>query len=173
MRYGIMVVGPQLPTAEAQLAFLAPRSDVVVEEPAMTPEARRRLSRLIARLKQGDVLVVCGLGVFGQTTGGLIQALRDVFSKGAGVVMAAQSDQEIRFAPDAGLLAFIDAVADHEACRTPPRPARRRGEVGRPAHLTAYQIDYARKLHAEGASLRAIGLLFQVTPDDVGQILSP
>jgi hypothetical protein len=173
MRYGIMVVGPQLPTADVQRTFLAPRCDVIVEELAMTPEARRRLGRLIARLKRGDELVVSGLGVFGQTTAGLMQTLRDVLSRGAGVVVVGSSEEETRFAPDAGLLAFINAVADHETYQTPASLPRRRGDVGRRVHLTAYQIEYARKLHAEGASARAIGLLFQVTPDDVSQILAP
>lgn len=173
MRYGIIVEGPQSPSAEVQRTLLAQHGcDVVVEEPAMTPDARRRLMRLIARLKRGDELVVHGLEVFGQTTGGLVHLLREVFRRGAAVVLAREAEQKVRFGPEAGLSAFVEALADHETGQTlPTRLRRRRGEAGRRVQLTAHQVEYARKLHAEGASPRAIGLLFQVAPDDLWQIL--
>ena len=173
MRYGIIVEGPQSPSAEVQRLRLAQHAcDVVVEEPAMTPDARRRLLRLIARLKPGDELAVHGLEVFRQTTGAVVHLLREVFRKGAGVVVAREAEEPMRFEPQPDLLALVDALADHEAGQTlPPVPRRRRGEAGRRMQLTAHQIDYARKLHAEGASPRAIGLLFQVAPDDIWQIL--
>lgn len=173
MRYGIIVEGPQSPSAEVQRLRLAQHAcDVVVEEPAMTPDARRRLLRLIARLKPRDELAVHGLEVFGQTTGAIIHLLREVFRKGAGVIVAREAEEPMRFEPQPGLLALVDALADHEASQTlPPVPRRRRGEAGRRMQLTAHQIEYARKLHAEGASPRAIGLLFQVAPDDIWRIL--
>ncbi|MFZ3008520.1 MAG: recombinase family protein [Phenylobacterium sp.] len=173
MRYGITVEGPHPPSAEVQRMLLESHGcDVVVEEPAMTPDARRRLLRLVARLKRGDELVVHGLEVLGQTTGALVHLLREVFRAGAAVVVAREAEQKVRFVPDANLTALIDALADHEAGQAlPTRLRRRRGEAGRRMQLTAHQIEYARKLHAEGASPRAIGLLFQVAPDDLWQIL--
>lgn len=173
MRYGIIVEGPQSPSAEVQRLRLAQHAcDVVVEEPAMTPDARRRLSRLIARLKPRDELVVHGLEVLGQTTGAAVHLLREVFRKHAVVVVAREAEAPMRFEPQPGLVDLVDALADHEARQAlPPVPRRRRGEAGRRMQLTAHQIDYARKLHAEGASPRAIGLLFQVAPDDISRIL--
>lgn len=173
MRYGIIVEGPHPPSAEVQRGLLAPHGcDVIVEERAMTPDARRRLMRLISRLKRSDELVVHGLEAFGQTTGGLVQLLREVFRRGAAVVVVREAKQRVRFEPEASLSALVNALADHEAGQALPTGLRRRrGEVGRRIQLTAHQIEYIRKLHAEGASPRAIGLLFQVTPDDVWRIL--
>ncbi|MBP8247267.1 MAG: recombinase family protein [Phenylobacterium sp.] len=174
MRYGIIVEGPRAPSAETQRALMATLAcDVVVTESAMTADARRRLGRLIGRLKQGDELAVHGLEAFGQTTGELSLMLREIFRSGAAVAILGEPGKATTLGPQATAGDLVNALAEHESGLTVARAPlrRRRGEVGGRLRLTAHQIDYVRKLHAEGTSPRAIGLLFQVTPDDVWQIV--
>lgn len=174
MRYGIIVEGPRAPSAEVQRALMATQAcDVIVAESAMTAEARRRIGRLIGRLKQGDELAVHGLEAFGQTTGELVLMLREIFRSGASVAILGESGEATKLGAEATPGDLVNALAEHELSSTVTRAPlrRRRGGVGGPLRLTAHQIDYVRKLHAEGTSPRAIGLLFQVTPDDVWQIV--
>lgn len=174
MRLGIILEGRRLPPAEVQRGLLTERAcDVIAHEARMTPDARRRISRLIHGLRRGDELAVAGLDVFDRTTGDLVVLLRNLFQVGVTLRLVASDEDDAVLPPDDSALTIASALAEHEARRAMSEKAvrRRRGESGRRLGLTNHQIEYARKLYAEGASPRSIGLIFQATPDEVWQIV--
>lgn len=174
MRLGVILEGPHMPPPDVQRALLTARAcSVIAQEERMTPDVRRRLHRLLLTLKRGDEVVVQSLDVFDKTTGELAVLLRNLFEIGVGVRVVAAEDEETLLAPEDPIVALVSLLAEHETRRPVGEKAyrRRRGAAGRRLELTNYQVDYARKLYAEGASPRAIGLLFQATPDEVWQIV--
>ena len=174
MRLGIILDGPKPSAADDQRALLAARDcHVIAHEARMTPQVRRRLDRLIHNLRRGDELVVVSLEVLEKTTGEIIQLLRNLFQVGVSVRLARSEGSDTVLTPDEGTIALVSMLAEHERRRSTGEQAyrRRRGEVGRKLELTNHQIAYARKLYADGASPRAIGLIFQATPDQVWQLI--
>lgn len=174
MRLGIVLDGSRPAAASEQRDLLAARDcEVIAHESRMTPQVRRRLDRLIRNLHRGDELVLADLAALERTTGELAQLLRNLFQVGVAVRLARAEGDDVLLAPDDSSVALVLALSEHEGRRTPVERAyrRRRSEVGRPLELTKHQIEYARKLYADGASPRSIGLIFQATPDQIWQLI--
>jgi hypothetical protein len=174
MRYGIIRDASFLPAATDQRAILqALGCDLIIQERGADPDAAQRIDRLLATAKAGDDVVVQSLMVLLRSTGELVQALRDILARGARILIAGGAHDVVAIEPDPPLLELLELLADHES-RRPAGPALRpRGRIGGGSRnpLSPYQIDYARKLHGDGASLRAIGLLFQLSPQDVLRLI--
>lgn len=171
MRYGIVRDAPRLAPAAAQRRLLeASGCDIVLEEHEPSNESQHRLFKLLRALKAPDEVIVASLDVFQKPTGELAQLMRDFLNLGV----------ELRIVGDLGqpealsrldVTALLGLLAEHEARRplraqptaAAPRPQRR--------GLTRHQIDYARKLYKDGTSLRQIGLLFRVSPNEVMDLI--
>jgi hypothetical protein len=148
--------------------------DVIIHERSSGVEGARRVTRLLFGLKSGDEIAVQSLGAFLSTTGELARILRDLLEVGAAVIIAAEPGRQLRLAPSDGAVEVLAALAEHEAQRPTPQLLRGSGRIGGGSRnpLSPYQIDYARKLHAQGASLRSIGQLFQISPEEVWRVIA-
>lgn len=169
MRYGIVREGPRLPPEAVQRRLLEAEScDVILQEGEASHESQHRLFRLLRALKKGDEVVVYSLDCFQCPTGHLATLLRDFLSTGVVVQVVGEPARKTNLARTTAVQ-LLSLLAEHEA-RWPGRdqPAsidrRRKG-------LTRHQIDYAKKLYRDGASLRQIGLLFQVSPNQAMDIV--
>ncbi|MDD3836851.1 MAG: recombinase family protein [Phenylobacterium sp.] len=174
MRYGIVRGVAPLPSAAAQRERLqAEGCDVIVEEGEPSQESERRLNKLLFGIKRGDEVLVCSLASFMRSTGELVQLLRDLLEIGATVRILDGETDGHALRPSEQATEVLTLLAEHEI-RRPSRPGPRTpGRIGGGSRnkLSKYQTDYARKLHAEGQSLRAIGLLFQISPDEVWDLI--
>jgi DNA invertase Pin-like site-specific DNA recombinase len=174
MRYGIVREADSLPPPASQKLILkAHGCDALIEEEGAGALTGRRLEELISGLRPGDELLLPSLDIFLMTTAEVALALQDLLDaklivKVANGALAAtlvrQGDAS------AGLVAML---ADHERRRptTIVQDSRPRSAGGSRKPLSRYQIEYARKLYAKGEPLRAIGLLFQVAPTEVAELL--
>jgi len=174
MRYGLIRDASFLPPpAEQRVLLESLGCDVVIQERGAAQEAALRIDRLLGGLKDGDELVVQSLVVFLKTTGEVAQTVRALLSQGARITVAASETEITTIEPAPAVIAALDMLADHESRRPSPRAVRSRGRIGGGSRnpLSPYQVDYARRLHGEGASLRAIGLLFQLSPEDVLRLI--
>lgn len=173
MRYGIVREASSLPPPAVQRRLLeAAACDVILQEGHPTPEAQRRLARLLFGLKPGDEVLVHSLDVFQRTTGELAQLIRNFLEVGVTLqIVGETSDGEV-LKPSENVLKVLSLLADHEVRRPSRAPAGGSSlKSGSRNPLSKYQLDYARKLHREGASLRSIGLLFQVSPSEIWEAL--
>lgn len=148
--------------------------DVVLQEREATGEAVRRVDRLLFGVKPGDEVVVQSLMVFLKTTGEVVQTLRNLLDLDASVIVASSLEDQFRMEPQAPVIAALNLLAEHESRRPIQTLAKPAGRIGGGSRkpLSPYQVKYARKLHAEGESLRAIGLLFQISPQDVWELVA-
>jgi hypothetical protein len=170
-----MLEGPNLPRPEIQKSILeAHGCEVISHEARMTPDARRRLAKLLFRMKRGDELVLHSLEVLDMSTGELAHRLRDMFEVGVTLRIAADAERAQVFAPEEPMVSLVSALAEHENRRPQSEKAyrRRRSSAGRDLALTNYQIEYARKMYTEGVSPRVIGLLFQASPDEIWHLVA-
>ncbi len=170
MRYAIIRGGEGLPARDVQLQSLARTPyDVAFEERAVTPNGQRWLLRHLQRLQRGDEVVLWGLDVLRLTTAELVTLLLRFFQSGV-VVRLTQGATTETLDPADGLRA-LSLLAQHEARRPSRAPAARRTRrSGRP--LSPYQIKYAHQMLRSGASRRAVGLLFQLSPDELSEHLA-
>jgi DNA invertase Pin-like site-specific DNA recombinase len=174
LRYGIVrdVAGLLPPTQQRRLLEAA-ECDVILEEGPATPESQRRLGRLLLGLRVGDEVLVQCLDVFQRTTGELAQLIQTFLELGVSLRIVS-APYQIQAVPSADNVRRVMALlAEHEArrpSRSPPGFASSRN-AGSRRPLSTYQVEYARKLHREGASLRSISLLFQVSPNEVWEAI--
>lgn len=175
MRYGIVRDAPFLPPPHEQRGVLeALQCDLIMEEQDATVEALRRVDRFLFRVKSRDEIIVQDLRVFLKSTDKLALFLRDLLELEASVIVAPSPETRITISPGDSVIASLTLLAAHEAHRGLTPPKRGPGRRGLPSTkpLSAYQMAYARKLHAEGESLRAIGWLFQISPQEVSEVIS-
>ncbi|MGA0605130.1 recombinase family protein [Phenylobacterium sp. VNQ135] len=173
MRYGIVREAPGLPPAAVQRQALeAATCDVVLHEGQATPEAQRRLARLLFGLRAGDEVVVHSLDAFQRSTGDLARLIRNLLELGVTLAVVGDDPNGAVLGPSDANLKVFSLLAEHETRR--PTRALAGGSTlksGSRNPLSKYQLDYARKLYREGASLRAIGLLFQVSPREIWDVI--
>lgn len=174
MRYGIVRESPSLPPPGVQRRALeAAACDVILQEGPPTPEAQRRLARLLFGLKAGDEVLVHCLDVFQRSTGELAQMIRGFLEVGVTLRIVGERAEPEVLKPSENVLRVLSLLAEHESRRPARHPpgASSRSNSGSRNPLSKYQIEYARKLHREGASLRSIGLLFQVSPNEIWEAI--
>ena len=145
--------------------------DQVLEDGAPSRASLRAQWKVLFDLKPGDEVVVHGVDTLQMSTGELVLLLRKFDQTGVllhivGGERAASLSLSGRARPILALLAANEVL--RPARQRPPPRSRPRGKP-----LSRYQIDYANELRRHGASLRMIGLLFQVAPSELLRLLGP
>lgn len=170
MRYGVVRVSPELPPPNVQRRLIETVGcDTVLEERQPTAASQRNLFHLLFGLRAGDEVLVHSLAVFEATTGELARLMRRFFEQGVTLRVTGGSRVQT-LAPDGPVPRALVMLAEHETSRPAHEPARRRPRA-RDALLTQHQIRFARDMHRRGHSMRAIGLIFQLAPNEIAEIL--
>ena len=141
--------------------------DMLLEEEAPTRESQKALTHLLARLRGVDEVALCSLEILQLPTADLILLFQRFQTTGNKLLLVDTQDvEDLTRSSGARLLELMSGNELSWASR------RRGAERKRPPlKLTRYQIHYARELRRRGESLRAIGLLFQVSPGDLQDLL--
>lgn len=170
MRYGVLRTSPDLPPPSLQRRLMETAGcDAFLEESYPTPADQKNLLHFLGALKRGDEVLVHGLEAFELTTGELARLLRRFFE--AGIVLRIVGGSRVEtLSPDGSMPRALALLADHEARRPAQSSARRRLRAAE-APLTQHQLKFARDMHRRGQSLRAIGLLFRLPPNEVARLL--
>jgi hypothetical protein len=170
MRYGVLRTSPDLPPPNVQRRLIeAAGCDAFLEEAYPTPASQKNLLHFLWALKRGDEILVHGLEAFELTTGELARLLRRFFEAGVTLRIVGGSRVE-SLAPDGAMPRALALLADHEARRPGQSLTSRRPRTA-PAPLTQHQLRFARDMHRRGHSMRAIGLLFRLSPNEVARLL--
>ena len=170
MRYGIIRISPRLPAPEDQRRRIEEVGcDVVFEERSHAPSGQNILLPLLHRLTVGDQVIVHSLEAFEAGVGDLTRMLRAFNDRGVTLRLVGGAEVEtlepVRPTPRA-----LALLADYEE-RHPTRATTRRRTRPEPATLTSHQLKFARDLQRRGYSMREIGLLFRLTPNEVITLL--
>lgn len=170
MRYGIVRDGDGLPPATLQrLGLERAACDLIVEEGRAAEQ--RRLDRLLLRLRSGDEVLVYSLAAFQRSAGEVAQLVRHLIRTGVVFRLAEENEKFVPIAKTKAARRIVELLAAHEDQRR-GRPNAQNVRGGSRNPLSRFQIDYARKLHKQGAPLRTIGLIFQLPPDEIWELIS-
>ncbi|MDZ4374612.1 MAG: hypothetical protein U1C74_24760 [Phenylobacterium sp.] len=170
MRYGIVRMSAALPSLQVQRRGIeVVGCDVILEERPPNLASQKVLFHLLDGLVAGDEVLVHALSALEATTGELTLLLRRFFEVGVTLRVTGGS-VAVAITPDGAMPRSLSLLADHEAARPTRPPARRRGRT-RDAPLTQHQIRFARDLHRRGHSMRAIGLIFQLAPNEMAALI--
>ncbi|MBU1377247.1 MAG: recombinase family protein [Alphaproteobacteria bacterium] len=170
MRYGVVRSSPELPPPSVQRRLIeAVGCDIVLEEGASNSSNHRSLLVLLFGLRRGDEVIVHELDCLDATTGELARLIRRFFEVGVTLKIVGGSQMET-LAPSGVIPRALALLADHET-RRPHRAATRQRTRTPEARLTQHQLGFARDMHRRGHSMRAIGLLFRLTPNEVAKLL--
>jgi hypothetical protein len=170
MRYGVVRSSSELPPPSVQRRLIETAGcDIVLEEGEPQASTHRSLLTLLHGLQRGDEVLVHGLESLDATTGELAHLLRRFFEAGVTLRILGGSQVEV-LAPNGAIPRALALLADHETRRPAPTVSRRRNRAA-DAPLTQHQLKFARDMHRRGYSLRAIGLLFRLTPNEVAKLL--
>ncbi len=173
MKLGIVREALYLPAPASQRQALAAHGCANVrEEQGSDFVADRRIQRLVCALHAGDEVMVYSLGVLVRPQGRPGRVLRDILEAGVILTLAPSRTAPVSFRADTDIMALVCAIADHERGRN-VSPAKSVHQGGSRNRLSKYQMEYARRLYAEGESLRVIGLLFQLSPNHVLDVVAP
>jgi DNA invertase Pin-like site-specific DNA recombinase len=143
--------------------------DVLLEEGPPTRATLRAQWGLIFNLKAGDELLVCGLDALQMTTGQLVLMLQRFAETGV-VLKIVREDGVLSLDASGKVRSLLSLLAANEAQRPEARRPRARSRPkGKP--LNRYQIEHARELIKQGASLRTISHLFQTSPAELSRQL--
>lgn len=170
MRYGVVRSSPDLPPPSVQRRLVeAAGCDIVLEDGDQHVASHRSLLVLLFGLRRGDEVVVHGLECLDATTGELARLIRRFFEVGVTLRIVGGSRLEA-LAPTGAIPRALALLADHEM-RRPSRTVTRRRARSAEAALTQHQLKFARDMHRRGHSMRAIGLLFRLSPNEVAKLL--
>ncbi|MBI1199199.1 MAG: hypothetical protein GC203_15165 [Phenylobacterium sp.] len=170
MRYGLIRRSPGLPPPNQQRRLIeATGCDVWLEEGPPSPGSQRALFRLLNGLELGDEVVAYSLDAFEATTGELTRMIRRFFETGVKLRFVGGSQLET-LAPNGGVPRVLALLADHETRRPSRAPTRRRARP-EPDGLSRHQVSFAREMRRRGHSLREIGLVFRLSPNEISDIL--
>lgn len=164
MRYGVIRISADLPPPSVQRRRIeAAGCDLVLDD---GPRSLRRLSPTLAA---GDEVLAHGLEAFDLTTGELARLLRRFFEVGVTLRLVGGSQIEV-LSPEGRIPRALALLADHEARHPRAGHDRRRGRAP-DSPLTQHQLKFARQMHRRGHSMRAIGLIFQLSPGEIAALL--
>lgn len=170
MRYGVVRSSPELPPPSVQRRLIETAGcDIVLAEGEPQASSHRSLLTLLHGLNRGDEVLVHGLESLDATTGELAHLIRRFFEAGVTLKIVGGSQVEV-LAPNGAIPRALALLADHETRRPAPATSRRRTRAT-DAPLTQHQLKFAREMHRRGYSMRAIGLLFRLAPNEVAKLL--
>ncbi len=170
MRYGLIRIAPGLPSAVQQRRDLeATGCDVVLEERSTTLAGRRILMPLLQGLKDGDEVVVHSLECLDIELGELVRLLSRFHEAGVTLRLVGSGGVE-NLTPHGPMPRILAVLAEHEARHRKPASSRRRARATS-SPLTAHQLKFARDMRRRGHSLRAIGLVFQLSPEEITALI--
>lgn len=171
VRYGVIRISPGLPPPEDQRRRIeAVGCDVYLEERAQASAGQGLLLPLLYRLKAGDELLVYGLEALEAGVGELARMFRS-FNEGDVTLHIVGGPATVTLAPGGPTPQALALLADFEA-RHPTRASTRRRARAPTPTLSPYQLKFARDMQRRGYSMREIGLLFRLSPNEVGAVLS-
>jgi len=170
MRYGVVRSSQDLPPLAVQRRQIeAVGCDIILEEGSVDVATHRSLLNLLSGLRRGDEVVVHGLECLDASTGELARLLRRFFESGVTLKIIGGSQIEL-LAPTGAIPRVLALLADHEA-RRPGRGDGRKRVRTTDTPLTQHQLKFARDMHRRGHSMRAIGLLFRLAPNEMAKVL--
>ena len=172
MRYGIVreIEGHPPPAVQRSLVEQAGCQTVLEDGPPSRASLRAQW-KVLFDLKPGDELLTPSLDTLQMSTGELVLLFRKFDQTGVTLrIVGGEHEANVPFSGRArSLLALL---AENEGLRpVRQRPPPRSRPRGKP--LSRYQIDYANDLRRHGASLRMIGLLFQISPNELLKLMGP
>ncbi|WP_296598965.1 hypothetical protein [Phenylobacterium sp.] len=170
MRYGVVRTSPDLPAPSVQRRLIETAGcDILLEQGEPPAANHRSLLTLLSGLQRGDEVVVHGLESLDATTGELARLMRRFFEAGVTLKIVGGSQVEV-LAPVAAIPRALALLADHES-RKPFREAGQKRPRPTDSPLTQHQLKFARDMHRRGHSMRAIGLLFRLAPNEIARLL--
>lgn len=175
-RIGLARSHPSLPDIERQRGLLAEAGGCsIVIDLAAGAAGEKRLERSLAALPKGTTLCVISLDVFGRSLPDLVRLLRDLGELSISIAIVNAKEGETLFRPRKDVVELLRRLSAYNG-RTPGPTTdgpQWYGRSFRPAaRFSRHQVLHARKLYGEGMSLRAIGLIFQTSPEEVWKVVS-
>ena len=169
MRYAIARGVPGLPPPAIQRGRLQTAGyDFLLEDDFPSRASQHALNGLLRELGPGDEVLACSLSVL-QTPSGELTKLLDRFCSQSSRLWLINSDGAAEDLLQASTRRLLAVMAENEQ-QWPARVSITERQRRRP-QLTSYQLQYARELRRRGETLRSIGLLFQVSPGDLAEML--
>lgn len=171
MRYGIIRESPGLAEAKTQRLLLEHAGCcVVLEDHGPSKDFSARIEQLIGRLGPDDEILIEDLRVLPANC--LPRLLLQIMRAGASLRIGMAPDAET-LRPSQEGMRVLALLAPHGLPRpkeTPsPASPRKRGRSA----LTRFQVQHARKLFRQGMSVREIGMVFRLSPEEIQPFLRP
>ena len=175
-RIGLARSHPSLPDIERQRDLLAEAGGCsVVVDVAAGAAGEKRLEKSLAALPKGTTICVASLDVFGKSLPDMVRLLRDLGELSITIAIVSAKDGETLLQPRKEVVQLLRHLSAYNG-RVPGPSADGPHWYGRAfrtaAQFNRHQILHARKLYGEGMSLRAIGLIFQTSPEEVWKVVS-
>jgi DNA invertase Pin-like site-specific DNA recombinase len=171
LRYGFVCeIEGHPPSATQRRLVERAGCDLIIEETRPSFASLKARRKLLFDLRAGDEVLIPSLDTLQMSTGELVLLFQKFDQNGISLrIVAEEADTVLSFSGDArSLLALL---ASNDILRPDrQRPRRRARRANKP--MTRYQIDYAIELRRRGASIRAIGRLFQIPPSDLQALLN-
>lgn len=170
MRYGVVRSSPELPPASVQRRLIETAGcDIFLEQGDPQVASHRSLFQVLFGLKRGDEVIVYGLQAFEAHTGELARLFRRFFESGITLRIVGGSRTET-LAPEGSIPRVLALLADHDTRRHEDTATHKRARAAA-SPLTQHQVKFARAMHRRGHTMREIGLLFRLAPNEIAQIL--
>jgi DNA invertase Pin-like site-specific DNA recombinase len=152
--------------------------DSVVQETASGAKSNRpALTKLVATLKGGDILVVTRLDRLARSTIDLLTILKAVADRGASFISLGEQWADTTTAAGRLILTIIGGLAEFERELIKARTsegrdrAKSRGvRMGRKHKLTPHQQDEVRRRKSEGQSVRELARSYNVSPNTISRV---
>lgn len=158
----------ELPVTKRQEEqLLAAGCETVVSVGGGSLEAHGRMLTFIEGLTAGDTLIVCGLEAFYLPPRQMMRSLKGLLDKAVYLEVIGKNARISKIMPSDDVIDLMDLLSREEV-----RWLGRSNETDRPfGDLSAFQVDYAKRLRKQGMPMRAIGQIFRLSPLDLERAL--
>lgn len=175
-RIGLVRAHPSLPDLERQSEILTTVGECpTVVEVGSGAGSGKRLEKFLSALPKGTTVCLVSLDVFGKALPDLIRLLRDLGELSISTAIITRKDGETLIRPHREAVELLRHLSAYNG-RTQPQPGEGPQWYGRTSRTASefnrHQVMHAKKLYGEGMSLRAIGLIFQTSPEEVWKVVS-